>query len=43
MFRQNLEEMVGKNGLQLKLDAPEEMVEDPTFELKRMMFQVECL
>jgi len=39
MFRQNLEEMMASNGLSLKLDAPEEMVEDPTFEIKRMMFQ----
>lgn len=40
MFRQQLEEMVGMQGLALKLDAPEELIEDPTFELKRMQVKV---
>lgn len=39
MFRQQLEDMMGTSGLKLKLDAPESMVEDPTFEISRMYFQ----
>ena len=40
MFRQQLEEMMGNEGLALKLDAPEELVEDPTFEIRRLLYSV---
>ena len=40
MFRQHLEEMMGEHKLSVKLDAPEELVEDPTYELRRMQYKV---
>jgi len=36
MFRQQLEEMMGNQNLALKLNAPEELVEDPTMEVRRL-------
>ncbi|XP_065666443.1 protein canopy 4 isoform X2 [Hydra vulgaris] len=39
MFRQHLEDMMGQHKLSVKLDAPEELVEDPTYELRRMQYK----
>lgn len=36
MFRQQLEEMVGQKTLMLKLEAPEELIDDPTLEIRRL-------
>lgn len=38
LFRQSLEDSVKQHGLTLNLDAPEELVEDPTSELRRMFY-----
>lgn len=39
MFRQSLEDSIKDHGLSLQLDAPDELVEDPTSELRRMFYQ----
>jgi len=39
MFRQSLEDSIKQHGLALQLDAPDELVEDPTSELRRMFYQ----
>lgn len=36
MFQTELENMMGKSGLKLKLDAPQAIVDDPTLEVKRL-------
>jgi len=36
MFQTELENMMGKSGLKLQLDAPKDIVDDPTLEVKRL-------
>ncbi len=36
MFQTELENMMGKSGLKMKLDAPQDVINDPTMEIKRM-------
>eukprot|EP00794_Sanderia_malayensis_P003223 gene3223-3701_t len=36
MFQTDLENMMGKSGLNMKLDAPQDVVDDPTMEIKRL-------
>ena len=36
MFQTELENMMGKSGLKMKLDAPQDIVDDPTLEVKRL-------
>jgi len=38
LFRQSLEDSIQQHGLTLKLDAPDELVEDPTSELRRLFY-----
>lgn len=36
MFQSELENMMGKSGLKMKLDAPQDIVDDPTMEIRRL-------
>ena len=36
MFQTELENMMGKSGLKLQLDAPKEIIDDPTLEVRRL-------
>lgn len=36
MFQSELEKMMGKSGLKLQLDAPRDIVDDPTLEVRRL-------